>query len=183
VSKRKSLSTSLRFEVFKRDGFRCIYCGSTPVQSALRVDHVEPVAKGGTDEPSNLVTSCFTCNAGKAARRLDEHRLAVGNPAIAKEHAEQIRAYLEAQREVDAARREVALDLSNLWEEILGPMSQEMFDRLPKLGSEWPHDLLREAMVITACKLGRMDEYDYSDAVRQQRYFHGILRKWREEAP
>jgi hypothetical protein len=33
----------------------------------LHVDHVTPVALGGTDDPSNLVTACADCNSGKAA--------------------------------------------------------------------------------------------------------------------
>ena len=32
----------------------------------LEVDHVVPVCKGGTNDPSNLVAACFRCNRGKA---------------------------------------------------------------------------------------------------------------------
>jgi len=61
-----SISKRLRFEIFKRDGFRCSYCGATPEISELRVDHVTPRAKGGSDDPDNLATSCHDCNAGKS---------------------------------------------------------------------------------------------------------------------
>lgn len=180
--KRKSLSKSLRFEVLKRDGFRCLYCGSTPLQSALRVDHVVPVAEGGGDEPSNLITSCFDCNSGKAARRLEDHRLPVGDSDTAMEHAEQIRDYLAAQREIEAARAQGAEMIAAEWERHIGPLSQEMFNRLPKLSQEWSIESLYEAIVITSRKLGGPDrEFDYRDAVKQQKYFHGILRRWREE--
>lgn len=63
----------LRFEVLKRDGFRCSYCGAGKTQGAvLHVDHVKPKAAGGTDAPSNLTTACVDCNTGKAARKLSE---------------------------------------------------------------------------------------------------------------
>lgn len=63
----------LRFEILKRDGFRCSYCGVSAREGArLQVDHVKPKASGGTDDPKNLTTACETCNAGKAARKLSE---------------------------------------------------------------------------------------------------------------
>jgi 5-methylcytosine-specific restriction endonuclease McrA len=65
-----SLSKKLRFEVFKRDGFKCQYCGNHPPIVVLEVDHINPVSKGGTNEIDNLVTSCFDCNRGKGNREL-----------------------------------------------------------------------------------------------------------------
>ena len=43
MSKRKSLSKKIRFEVFKRDKFTCQYCGKTAPNVVLEVDHIEPV--------------------------------------------------------------------------------------------------------------------------------------------
>lgn len=63
----RSLSKRIRFEVFKRDGFACQYCGATPPKAILEVDHIDPVALGGLDEMDNLITACFACNRGKAA--------------------------------------------------------------------------------------------------------------------
>lgn len=60
VGKRK------RFEVFKRDGFACQYCGRTPPTVVLEADHIIPVADGGPDDMGNLVTACFDCNRGKS---------------------------------------------------------------------------------------------------------------------
>ncbi|MET7395598.1 HNH endonuclease [Dactylosporangium sp. NPDC005572] len=62
-----SVPKRLRFEVFRRDGFRCRYCGATPDEAQLRPDHVVPEALGGKTEPTNLVTACEDCNAGKAS--------------------------------------------------------------------------------------------------------------------
>lgn len=72
MPKRKPLSKSTRFEVFKRDGFRCQYCGRSAPDVVLEVDHIIPVAKGGDDDIMNLVTSCRDCNRGKSAKELTD---------------------------------------------------------------------------------------------------------------
>ncbi len=64
--KRGYLSKRLRFEVFKRDGFSCQYCGATPPSVILHCDHIHPVSAGGKTEIDNLVTACQPCNAGKS---------------------------------------------------------------------------------------------------------------------
>lgn len=59
-----------RFEVLRRDNFTCRYCRST--EAELTIDHVTPIALGGTDDPDNLVAACRDCNAGKASSGPDE---------------------------------------------------------------------------------------------------------------
>lgn len=65
MAERKPISKKLRFEVFKRDKFTCQYCGRKAPDVVLNVDHIKPVAKGGTNNIFNLITSCFECNNGK----------------------------------------------------------------------------------------------------------------------
>lgn len=72
AQKRKALSKRQRFEVFKRDSFTCQYCGQSAPDVILNADHVIPVAKGGTNKLTNLVTSCFDCNSGKSDKLLDD---------------------------------------------------------------------------------------------------------------
>lgn len=64
------IGKGLRFRILARDRFRCVYCGakSTDAGVKLAVDHVKPRSKGGANDPSNLVTSCEPCNAGKSDR-------------------------------------------------------------------------------------------------------------------
>jgi len=57
---------ALSAAVLERDGHTCRYCG----RPATTADHVIPKAKGGTDEMSNLVAACRSCNSGKGARIL-----------------------------------------------------------------------------------------------------------------
>lgn len=69
--KRKSLSKSIRFDVLNRDNFTCQYCGKSAPNVRLEIDHIIPVANGGKDDLSNLITSCYDCNRGKRDKSLD----------------------------------------------------------------------------------------------------------------
>jgi len=64
-----AVSKRTRFEILRRDNYTCRYCRST--ENELTIDHVTPVALGGTDEPSNLVACCKDCNAGKTSTSPD----------------------------------------------------------------------------------------------------------------
>lgn len=72
MAKRKPISKKTRFEVFKRDGFKCQYCGRSAPDVVLEVDHIVSVAEGGPDEMINLITSCRDCNRGKGKRLLSD---------------------------------------------------------------------------------------------------------------
>jgi 5-methylcytosine-specific restriction endonuclease McrA len=61
-----------RNRIYKRDGNECVYCGSS---KNLTLDHVIPKSRGGTNDWTNLVTSCFKCNLKKADRTPDEARM------------------------------------------------------------------------------------------------------------
>jgi len=54
-----------RANIYKRDGFHCVYCGSS---RHLTVDHVIPKSQGGEDVWENLVTACQRCNIKKGNR-------------------------------------------------------------------------------------------------------------------
>ena len=63
--------SKLRFQIFKRDGYRCQVCGVSAQDNAvLHVDHKIPRSKGGTDNPKNLWTLCQDCNLGKGVQSL-----------------------------------------------------------------------------------------------------------------
>lgn len=67
-----SISSKARFEILRRDGFTCQYCGQKPPAVVLHVDHIVPRAESGSDDPENLITSCGGCNLGKGVSRLYE---------------------------------------------------------------------------------------------------------------
>lgn len=62
-----AISKRLRFEILRRDNHTCHYCGRTPPDVKLTVDHVIPESLGGTDDPKNLVAACGDCNGGKSS--------------------------------------------------------------------------------------------------------------------
>ena len=63
---RSKMTNSLRYDVLKRDGFRCVLCGASADDGAkLHVDHIIPVSKGGQTTMGNLRTLCDRCNTGK----------------------------------------------------------------------------------------------------------------------
>jgi hypothetical protein len=67
-----AVSKKKRFEVFKRDKFVCQYCGQSPPDVILECDHIAPRCEGGSDDYSNLITSCFDCNRGKSGNLLGD---------------------------------------------------------------------------------------------------------------
>ncbi len=64
---RGNMSDSMRYDVLRRDGFKCVICGASQSQGVqLHVDHIIPVSKGGKSVMSNLRTLCERCNIGKS---------------------------------------------------------------------------------------------------------------------
>jgi hypothetical protein len=57
-----------RAMIYKRDGYKCMYCGST---KKLTIDHVIPRSKGGTDDWNNLTCACSHCNTKKSDKLLE----------------------------------------------------------------------------------------------------------------
>jgi 5-methylcytosine-specific restriction endonuclease McrA len=57
---------ALRTTIFARDDYTCQYCSQRG--GNLECDHVIPVSRGGTNEPTNLVTACLPCNRSKGTK-------------------------------------------------------------------------------------------------------------------
>lgn len=122
MAKREHLSKRLRFEVFKRDSFKCQYCGRSAPEVLLHVDHITPVSKGGTNDILNLVTACADCNLGKGARRLDDNneiRKAKKRLDELNARREQLRMMMEWRRELQKAEGEKVNFLCSYFEAAL----------------------------------------------------------------
>jgi hypothetical protein len=117
---RRTIPKALRFDVFKRDSFKCQYCGSAAPEFVLHIDHILPRAKGGTNDITNLITSCLACNLGKSDKVLDE------NTALAKS-----RSQLEELQE----RRE-QLEMMMQWREGLRDLTLVAVDKLSDYWSD-----------------------------------------------
>lgn len=88
-----------RLAIYLRDGFACLYCGSDlrgSVASDVTLDHLLPRSAGGTNDPTNLITACRTCNctrgnkpwvdtcSGGARDRIEQLRRAPLNMDLAR---------------------------------------------------------------------------------------------------
>ena len=70
----KQLIVFSRHNIFKRDDYRCQYCGKKPGSEELTIDHVIPKAIGGKTTWENCVLSCVECNSIKGSFLLNEVR-------------------------------------------------------------------------------------------------------------
>ena len=61
-----------RQNIYRRDGHKCIYCGS---KNNLTLDHVVPKCKNGANTWKNLVTCCGSCNVKKGDKLVDDFLL------------------------------------------------------------------------------------------------------------
>ena len=59
-----------RSGIYRRDEFRCVYCGLLFPEDELTLDHVQPRVRGGDRSEGNLVTACRGCNTLKGQKRL-----------------------------------------------------------------------------------------------------------------
>jgi hypothetical protein len=53
----------------KRATRRCHHCGGTFAPSALTMDHLVPIVRGGKSSKGNVVPSCKACNTARDAAR------------------------------------------------------------------------------------------------------------------
>jgi 5-methylcytosine-specific restriction endonuclease McrA len=67
-----------RRALFARDGWRCVYCGSSG--GRLTLDHVVPRSRGGDSVWENVVTSCAPCNMRKGNRLPHEVQMTLRKP-------------------------------------------------------------------------------------------------------
>jgi hypothetical protein len=97
-----AIGKKIRFEVFKRDGFVCQYCGNHPPDITLEVDHIDPKSKGGSDDINNLTTSCFDCNRGKSNTELKQiPNSLINNNELLKERESQYIEYHKILAKID----------------------------------------------------------------------------------
>lgn len=171
----KPVSARTRFEIFKRDDFTCRYCGRRTPEVVLEVDHVIPRCEGGSNDPLNLVTSCWECNRGKAGNPL-QNVITGEDPTeravLMLERERQLREYDAVLAGILERRLELAQDLLNFWCE------EAHRDSVPKSHFQWlvrtlehlPATVVREAMLSAVG----------ASATKDWRYVMAVIRNKRE---
>jgi hypothetical protein len=164
----RKISNSLRFEVFQRDQHTCQYCGRRVPEVELEVDHVIPVARGGTDAFENLITSCRECNSGKSAKLIERftqgHTKESWREKIREKRIEKLR---EKRSEVE--------DVLDYWAECRGMHAVTGYDEEAVFRFVETYD---PAWIKAAIRI----------ATRQRRnnyvkYVAGILKNWAKSGP
>lgn len=64
---------ALRLQLLAADP-RCHWCRVTLTRRTATLDHLHPVAKGGTDWPENLVLACSVCNTARGSTGIVDRR-------------------------------------------------------------------------------------------------------------
>jgi len=77
MTDRNLIKESIRFKIFDRDSFRCLYCGRSSIEDGIKlsIDHIESRVNGGQWTLENIVTACTECNTGKWTRILSSSSL------------------------------------------------------------------------------------------------------------
>lgn len=177
------LSKRTRFEIFKRDGFVCQYCGSRPPDVVLEVDHIDPRANGGSNDHINLVTSCEPCNRGKSDKKLNSIRPRPDADV----------AYLQAQQEIVEAKR--YLDIKKQRDALETPILDALIDtwlncfdgQVPipdkTVFKQWllEHSPEEIEMAIIKCAGSEMRGKVYGSLYKIIPYMWGILRNQAKE--
>lgn len=117
-TKKRNVSKRTRFEIFKRDGFTCQYCGAQPPSVVLVVDHIHPKALDGSCDPINLITACEACNQGKADKPLGDVHPRPDADAMYLETMQEIgelKRFKAAQDELQAHYSQVIEGLQETW--------------------------------------------------------------------
>ena len=73
-TKRVTWPQGLKRELMRRQDNTCVYCGYRRIGSSLDIDHVVPVARGGSNDIDNLQVICRRCNQRKGVQTDQEFR-------------------------------------------------------------------------------------------------------------
>lgn len=175
MGNRKPISTRTRFEVFKRDGFKCLYCGRMPPNVLLHVDHIIPVCGGGDNSRDNLATSCDKCNMGKSGVSLN---------VIPKSLQERAEESIEREKQVKAFAKALRAEKNRIehdaWEVANVFISNYGLDGIRK---DWLQSIIRFVKIMPTTEV--VSSMDQAMAKRGGgsrdyafRYFCGIC--WRK---
>lgn len=172
MSDRKPLTKAIRFEVFKRDHFTCQYCGRKSPEVILEVDHIVPVAEGGTNDIINLVTSCRDCNRGKGKRKLDDNAAVLKQRAeleLMAERQEQVEMMIQWKNDMSAMDNMLVENLSDYWITITGyDISEAGIRMLRSCYNRFGYSEVYEAITIA------VDKYFKDNAISAADAFHKI---------
>lgn len=169
------ISKSLRFDIFRRDKFTCQYCGRRPPDVVLEVDHIAPVSRGGDDDPSNLITSCYECNRGKGTKTLVA---AVQPPDLdldyleAEQRLAELQRYQQTKRKLNKAIEKLILTLQYFFQEQIKTSWAPEAQSFRRLLYYHDPEQIEKAIVLSS------GQSQSSSPSEKWKYACAILRNW-----
>lgn len=79
MPKRKQLSHEARKKLWEQLNGKCGYCSCDITLQEMQADHVVALSRGGTDDISNMLPACRSCNHRKGTSTLESFRRQVEN--------------------------------------------------------------------------------------------------------
>lgn len=137
----------------------------------LEIDHIHPVSKGGDNEESNLITSCYDCNRGKSAGLLTDAPKSLHDRA---ERVEESRSQVkEYEKIIRSARKRVDADVAKIESVFQEIYPEEQFTSQFKMTVKTFLERFTalELVGFMEIALGRMQDSDSTI-----RYFCGIFK-------
>lgn len=113
-----------RENVYRRDEYRCQYCGEEFHAKELTLDHVVPASKKGRKDWTNMVTACRKCNHRKANRT----PLAAGMPLLSEPRVPNWLPPVQANLRFDSLPESWRIYLSGILDEGLGALPEDLED-------------------------------------------------------
>ena len=168
-----------RFEILKRDGFKCQYCGRGAEETRLEVDHIIPKSSGGKDELINLITSCFDCNRGKSDIPIDS---LIARPDIAKinedinNQRKELKLYYSNQKKIRRKKQRTLNLILDIWySEVSSYISPY---KIRSIEMFLDNQYLNPADIVSAIQISSSRVYNRQDRFN---YMCGILHNWIRE--
>lgn len=113
-----------RENVYRRDDYRCQYCGVEFSVKELTLDHVVPASKKGRKDWTNMVTACRKCNHRKANRT----PLAAGMPLLSEPRVPNWLPPIQASLRLDSLPESWKVYLSGMMDEGFGDLPDDLED-------------------------------------------------------
>ena len=74
MSRRKAIPKKIRIALYEKYNHKCAYCGCDLEYKDMQVDHATPLRIGGSDDVSNYMPACRSCNHYKSTLDIEGFR-------------------------------------------------------------------------------------------------------------